>query len=464
MPKFVLYFAQIHLNFRLAELRALAILENVEIEFEPTELLEESPFLVVSLKSAEDAKKLLTRSILIKEVIELWAEGETMDELIEQVKQIPLEKHTPYLTSSFKFNVVVFGNTFSKPEQVATIERFAFLPYEGDIDLKKPDNVFQVYLDYYDFPTRGLPIPEKPLRCFWGPFVSEGDRSGLIQRYDLKKRGYLGTTSMDAELSLIMSNVALAKAGSFVLDPFVGTGSFLLTSSHFGAFTLGSDIDGRQIRGKGNNKNIASNAKQYDLSNRILGQVVCDIAHHPWREVEFWDAIVTDPPYGVRAGAKKIAINSKTPPKTSITNPDGTYKLPQTVPYELEDVMSDLISFAAKHLTPRGRLVYWLPTVTETYSPKDVPRHKRLRLVDNCEQNFGKWARRLIIMEKLGAEEPDLDIEALLFDIEKGLEAANLEESDLKVAEDGTVTPIDSPAHSTFTKKYFEKGDAKKYQ
>jgi tRNA (guanine10-N2)-methyltransferase len=39
--------------------------------------------------------------------------------------------------------------------------------------------------------------------------------------------------------------------GSFVYDPFVGTGSFLLTSAQFGAFTMGSDIDGRQIRGKG---------------------------------------------------------------------------------------------------------------------------------------------------------------------------------------------------------------------
>jgi hypothetical protein len=31
----------------------------------------------------------------------------------------------------------------------------------------------------------------------------------LIQKYDLKKRPYLGTTSMDAELSLIMSNMGL---------------------------------------------------------------------------------------------------------------------------------------------------------------------------------------------------------------------------------------------------------------
>jgi tRNA (guanine10-N2)-methyltransferase len=56
---------------------------------------------------------------------------------------------------------------------------------------------------------------------------------------------------MDPELSLIMANMALVKPGSFVLDPFVGTGSFLISCSHFGAFTIGADIDGRQLRGKG---------------------------------------------------------------------------------------------------------------------------------------------------------------------------------------------------------------------
>ncbi|KAJ3019885.1 UNVERIFIED_CONTAM: hypothetical protein HDU68_010438 [Siphonaria sp. JEL0065] len=455
MQRFVLCFAQIHLNFRLAELRALALIEEVEIEFEPTELLEESPFLVVRMKSAIEAKKLLNRSILIKEVIELWAESETLEGLLDRVKAIPIEKHNPYLNASFKFNVTVFGNTLTKPQQVARIEQFSFLPYNGPIEMKNPDVIFTLYEDYNEHTSRGLAIPDAPLRLFWGPFVAESSR-GLIQTYDLKKRGYLGTTSMDAELSLIMSNVALAKPGSFVLDPFVGTGSFLLTSSHFGAYTIGSDIDGRQIRGKGNNKNIESNAKQYNLEDRILGTVVSDIAHHPWRECEFWDAIVCDPPYGVRAGAKKIAVNPKAPPKTSIQNPDGSYKLPQCIPYELDEVMADLISFAAKFLTPGGRLVYWLPTITENYSPKDVPRHKRLRLIDNCEQNFNKWARRLIVMEKLRADEPDLDLDALLVEIEKGIEKGEkMDQGEMKVGGDGLVTLIDDPAHRKFRAGYF---------
>lgn len=54
---------------------------------------------------------------------------------------------------------------------------------------------------------------------------------------------------MDAALSLISANQALAAPGKLILDPFAGTGSFLYTCSAFGAYTMGTDLDGRQLRG-----------------------------------------------------------------------------------------------------------------------------------------------------------------------------------------------------------------------
>ena len=48
---------------------------------------------------------------------------------------------------------------------------------------------------------------------------------------------------MDPQLSIIMANQAKVKNGDIVLDPFVGTGSLLITSSIFGGYTLGTDID-----------------------------------------------------------------------------------------------------------------------------------------------------------------------------------------------------------------------------
>lgn len=53
--------------------------------------------------------------------------------------------------------------------------------------------------------------------------VCDGQRSRILD-FNLKKRRYIGTTSMDAEVSLLMANQALASPGSLVYDPF---GAFL---------------------------------------------------------------------------------------------------------------------------------------------------------------------------------------------------------------------------------------------
>jgi len=97
--------------------------------------------------------------------------------------------------------VETFNGTRTMKEQVDIINTFSFLPFKGSIDLKKPDNTFMV-LEKYPAPT------EPPCKIYMGKLVGSGDRQ-LVATYDLKKRKYLGTTSMDAELSLIMSNMAL---------------------------------------------------------------------------------------------------------------------------------------------------------------------------------------------------------------------------------------------------------------
>lgn len=48
---------------------------------------------------------------------------------------------------------------------------------------------------------------------------------------------------MDPQLSILMANQAQVKNGDIVLDPFVGSGSILITASMFGGYTLGTDID-----------------------------------------------------------------------------------------------------------------------------------------------------------------------------------------------------------------------------
>ncbi|KAF9363199.1 hypothetical protein BGX34_004663 [Mortierella sp. NVP85] len=412
MPHFLIQFAQQHEEFRLPELEALATIENVQMTYNPDDYSLESPFLIVEVESAEKAALLLNRAILIKTIIELWGTGSSWDELIDKVKEHP-ERWPPYLYTTFKFSVVTFGGTIEMKDKPEIIDRFAFTGFLGKIDLKNPEEEFLLIADY------GIDPNCKIAHTFYmGRLVGHGKRD-LIEKFNVKKRRYIGNTTMDAELSLIMANQALCGPGKLVYDPFVGTGSFLMTCAHFGAMTMGSDIDGRQIRGKGK-ASVHSNSEQYGLTGRVLDTLVFDICHAPWRKVNggIFDAIVTDPPYGVRAGAKtlgrKDSAKQATEPRMAVD--EGVYAhllpdyIPPTKPYEMSQVVADLLMFAVKNLVRGGRLVYWLPTVTEDYSIDDLPTHPCMELISNCEQAFGQWSRRLITMEKV----KDWDGEAAL--------------------------------------------------
>lgn len=93
---------------------------------------------------------------------------------------------------------------------------------------------------------------------------------------------------------------------------YEGTGSILVSATAWGAHVLGADIDIRVIRdGKkdkhGNHCNVYTNFSDYGLRDP-LGLLRVDAAHPPWRPAvgAFADAILCDPPYGVRAGGRKV--------------------------------------------------------------------------------------------------------------------------------------------------------------
>lgn len=55
--------------------------------------------------------------------------------------------------------------------------------------------------------------------------IADGQRE-LIESYSVKKRHFIGNTSMDACLSFIMANHGRVKPNDVVYDPFVGTGIY----------------------------------------------------------------------------------------------------------------------------------------------------------------------------------------------------------------------------------------------
>lgn len=368
----------------------------------------------IQAESDEKVQDILNRAILVKDFIELWAEAESLEALHQKIQE-NLDIFSLYRDCSFKFLIKSYGKAYTPQEQVDIINSFAYSNLQGAIRMKDPEVIYGVFVDRIDEGGREY--------FYFGRYVGRSLRGKHLERMDLKKREYLGTTSMDAELSLVMSNMGLVQPGSFVYDPFVGTGSFLYTCSYFGAYTMGSDIDGRQMRGKlkSSTKNrgpkykkttegssepeefpsIFTNVRQYNLTPLVLDCLVFDMSHHPFSGRLKFSAIVTDPPYGVRAGAKKLGVAS---PKDSKPIPHEyrpiTY--PSTQPYAIDELTKDLYTFASEHLLPQGRLVFWYPVdeeERESFNLQSVICHPKFKFVAASRHQCKGFDRWLITME-----------------------------------------------------------------
>lgn len=403
MKQYLISFANSFPNFRVAELESLANLNGFQVDLSAHD--EKSPFLIVLLQDDDQARKLVERSILAKGIYELWGEGRTLDELHNDVQALSSHRFEHFKHNTFKFEFVAFMGAKSTAEKVSVIETFKYLGFEGKIRLKDPEVTFAVVEKYH---VEGMEKATEPEYLWFGRQVQLSARSsGVVEKYDLKKRKYIGTTSFEAELSLISCNLAQVKPGTLLYDPFVGTGSFLVAGAYFGALPIGSDIDVRLIRGKGPQCNHKTNFKQYGTLTQFVDLLVMDFTNNSFRPDLVFDSIVCDPPYGVREGLK--VCGAKNPEKAAgrelhvVEGEKGflrkDYIAPKK-PYELANLLHDLLCFAAARLPVGGRLAFWMPTANDEYVEHNIPQHEQLEHLYALEQEFNKWLRRLLVYVK----------------------------------------------------------------
>lgn len=273
------------------------------------------------LQDETAARKLISRSILAKGIYELWGQGKIYEELHDEVRRRTSDRWGDYLAMSFKFSIDSYGGRRSSKEKNALIQAFSFLGFKGPIKMVDPDEEFCMFEEYsraaWEEKDKATPqaygkTPPKlePTQLYFGRWIAKGSRE-VAEYYDLKKRRYISTTSMDAELALITANMAQADKGKVFFDPFVGTGSFCVAAAHFGAHVFGSDIDGRSFKGgkdrpKDKPMGLVDNMNQYGLERAFLDAFTSDLTNTPFRNAPLFDGIICDPPYGVREGLKVL--------------------------------------------------------------------------------------------------------------------------------------------------------------
>lgn len=408
MKDYLIFLAQTHTNFRKAELESLADLHNIKVDFSGH--TEDHPFLVVQLENDEEAFKLVDRAILAKGIYELWGHGNTIEEMHESVKNDLENFRAPYVeNTTFKFENLSFqGGKKSRDEQLSLYEGFKYLEFKGKIRMKNPEQVFSI-LENYSL-GKDLLAKEQPDHVWFGRQVNLSARSrGAVEKYEIKKRPYFGTTSFDAELALFSCNIGQVRKGDLIYDPFVGTGSFLVAAAEFGGITIGSDIEFLTLKGKGPEKRLKNNFDYYKKPKQFCDALCMDFTNNAFRSNLKFGSIVCDPPYGVREGVKVCGSNNAKQGHEKVVI-DGElaylrkdYMQPKKT-YSLDLLLDDLLEFSSERLDVGSRLCFWMPVANDEDIPTLIPQHQNLELIYELVQDFHKWSRRLLVYVKRGSD------------------------------------------------------------
>jgi len=206
-------------------------------------------------------------------------------EILETIEEAEL---APFIGEGESFVVRVKRVRMSSSEiNTWTLEKvigdFLFNKLKVKVDLKAPKNTFFgiVTDDRFIF---GLKIAE----IKHGEFLKRGPR----------RKAFFHPSAMPAKLARCMVNLAQPRMGDLVLDPFCGTGSFLVEASLIGCNVLGLDVKRYMVRGSLRNLTL------YGIKPESI--VVADARFIPLDQASV-DCVVTDPPYGTSATTLKVA-------------------------------------------------------------------------------------------------------------------------------------------------------------
>lgn len=244
----LLVFAHTEIDCKLQELSSLSDLLDLKIEYANDSFEKKGAYLLTEMVSRETALMLASRSISIRYAIEVWYVADSYEDLIANINSHLNPEVRSFLSSnsySFAIRVSAFAKKLPQDYTLSIVNKLEVLECGGTVNLTSPQLIIQVIEDYGVDPKLA---PAKPNRIYIGAMISEGQRR-LLDRYSLDRRYFIGNTSLHPEICFLMCNLAKVKKGDVVFDPFVGTGSTLVSCAHLGAYVMGTDIDRKILHG-----------------------------------------------------------------------------------------------------------------------------------------------------------------------------------------------------------------------
>ena len=189
----------------------------------------------------------------------------------------------------------------------------------------------------------------------------------------------------------------------------------MIACAALGGVCFGSDLDIRVIHGTGvgrKTKNQIEAVKKYENQKLDIftnfdhyelprpDMLVMDNSQSMMRYHECFDAIVTDPPYGVRACSKKTGVKEgkviKEVPEMNEEEKQPHFPMKET--YEYTTVYQDLLINASKLLRVGGRVVFLFHTDQSLPEEKNrFPAHELFEQIAASENPLTKARSRWCI-------------------------------------------------------------------
>jgi tRNA (guanine10-N2)-dimethyltransferase len=152
------------------------------------------------------------------------------------------------------------------------------------VNLSKPDK------NFFGILTNG--------KLVFGLKLAEIQPKPFVERRP-RKKPFFHPSAMNSKLARCMVNLAHAREGAYLLDPFCGTGTTMIEASLIGVCAIGMDVQRRMVEG------AKRNLKHFGLYPEAM--VIADARKLPLVRV---DCVVTDPPYGKSATTLKSSTRA----------------------------------------------------------------------------------------------------------------------------------------------------------
>ncbi|MGA2918280.1 methyltransferase domain-containing protein [Methanoregula sp.] len=182
------------------------------------------------------------------------------------LKDLSLETTRPFAGRTKK----VHGGCHERnPQSQREFENLIGTMINGPVSLKQPEVEYRAILSED--------------KCYFGRVLFTIDRSA----YDIRnpgKRDFFHPGVMMPRMARTLVNLACARKGDILLDPFCGTGGILIEAELLDLYAVGSDFDPFMIKGSIKN-------------SRESAFLQADATSLPFRDRSI-DTIVTDFPYG----------------------------------------------------------------------------------------------------------------------------------------------------------------------